>query len=76
LRHGGRDAERRHDADPIADASEARRADPEGTRLLCLFLGRELGLPWATKLDPQRLPTGSKHRWVGRSKEGLLVLRP
>lgn len=40
---------------------------------LCLKLGRELDLPWATKLDAQRLPTGSG-RWVGRSKEGLLVL--
>jgi hypothetical protein len=42
---------------------------------LCLTLGRELGLPWATKLDPNRLPTGSDKRWVGRSKEGLLVLK-
>jgi hypothetical protein len=42
---------------------------------LCLTLGGELGLPWATKLDPKRLPTGTR-RWVGRSKEGLLVLRP
>lgn len=43
---------------------------------LCLSLGRELGLPWAAKLDPERLPTGSRQRWVGRSKEGLLVLKP
>ena len=42
---------------------------------LCLTLGRELGLPWAGKLDPKRLPTGSEQRWVGRSKEGLLVLK-
>lgn len=42
---------------------------------LCLTLGRELGLPWATKLDPNGLPTGSNQRWVGRSKEGLLVLK-
>jgi len=42
---------------------------------LCLTLGRELGLPWAAKLDPDRLPTGSDKRWVGRSKEGLLVLK-
>jgi hypothetical protein len=41
---------------------------------LCLTLGRELGLPWAAKLDPKKLPTGSRQRWVGRSKEGLLVL--
>jgi hypothetical protein len=43
---------------------------------LCLTLGRELGLPWAAKLDATRLPTGSTQRWVGRSKEGLLVLKP
>jgi hypothetical protein len=43
---------------------------------LCLTLGRELGLPWGKKLDPSQLPTGSRQRWVGRSKEGLLVLRP
>lgn len=42
---------------------------------LCLTLGRELNLPWAAKLDPKGLHTGSKHRWVGRSKEGLLVLK-
>ena len=42
---------------------------------LCLTLGRELDLPWASKLDPKRLPTGSAQRWVGRSKEGLLVLK-
>jgi hypothetical protein len=42
---------------------------------LCLMLERELNLPWAAKLDPQRLPTGSDRRWVGRSKEGLLVLK-
>lgn len=43
---------------------------------LCLALGRELDLPWARKLDPKRLPTGSDKRWVGRSREGLLVLKP
>ena len=42
---------------------------------LCLTLGRDLDLPWASKLDPKRLPTGSGQRWVGRSKEGLLVLK-
>lgn len=43
---------------------------------LCLTLGQELALPWAAKLDPEPLPTGSDKRWVGRSKEGLLVLKP
>ena len=42
---------------------------------LCLTLGRELDLPWAAKLDPKLLPTGSAQRWVGRSTEGLLVLK-
>lgn len=42
---------------------------------LCLTLGRELNLPWVAKFDPKRLPTGSDRRWVGRSKEGLLVLK-
>jgi len=42
---------------------------------LCLMLGRELDLPWAATLDPTLLPTGSQQRWVGRSKEGLLVLK-
>jgi hypothetical protein len=34
-----------------------------------------MGLPWAAKLDPKGLPTGSQQRWVGHSKEGLLVLK-
>jgi hypothetical protein len=42
---------------------------------LCLTLGRELNLPWAAKLDPKRLRTGSHQRWVGHTKEGLLVLK-
>jgi hypothetical protein len=42
---------------------------------LCLTLGRELRLPWAAKLDSKLLPTGSAQRWVGRSTEGLLVLK-
>jgi hypothetical protein len=43
---------------------------------LCLQLGRELALPWATKLDPAQLPTGSDRPWVSRSGDGLLVLKP
>jgi hypothetical protein len=43
---------------------------------LCLMLGRELALPWAAKLDPKKLPTGSAGRWVGRTNDGLLVLKP
>jgi hypothetical protein len=43
---------------------------------LCLQLGPELSLPWAAKLDSKTLPTGSKRAWVGRSADGLLVLKP
>ena len=43
---------------------------------LCLELGRELSLPWSAKLDPTQLPTGSDRRWVSRSDDGLLVLKP
>ena len=43
---------------------------------LCLQLGRELSLPWVTKLDPATLPTGSKRPWVSKSADGLLVLKP
>ena len=43
---------------------------------LCLQLGREASLPWAAKLDPAMLPTGSDRPWVSRSTDGLLVLKP
>jgi Transcriptional regulator, AbiEi antitoxin, Type IV TA system/Transcriptional regulator, AbiEi antitoxin N-terminal domain len=43
---------------------------------LCLQLGRERSLPWAAKLDPAQLPTGSDRPWVSRSADGLLVLKP
>ena len=43
---------------------------------LCLQLGREASLPWAAKLDPATLPTGSDRPWVSRSADGLLVLKP
>ena len=43
---------------------------------LCLQLGRELALPWAAKLDPAQLPTGSDRRWVSRTDDGLLILKP
>lgn len=43
---------------------------------LCLQLGRDSFLPWAAKLDPTQLPTGSDRPWVSRLPEGLLVLRP
>lgn len=43
---------------------------------LCLQLGRELKLNWASKLDAKKLPTGSDRPWVSKSKHGLLVLKP
>lgn len=43
---------------------------------LCLQWGRELSLPWASKLKSKELPTGSKRPWVSRSGDGLLVLKP
>lgn len=43
---------------------------------LCLQLGRELKLPWASKLDARKLPTGSDRAWVSKSMDGLLVLKP
>lgn len=43
---------------------------------LCLQLGREASQPWAAKLDPATLPTGSNRPWVSRSADGLLVLKP
>jgi len=43
---------------------------------LCLQLGRELSMPWAEKLDAETMPKGSRRRWVAKSKNGLLVLKP
>lgn len=43
---------------------------------LCLQLGRERSLPWAAKLNPGELPTGSDRPWVSRSGDDLLVLKP
>ena len=42
---------------------------------LCLQFGRELSLPWAARLNPSELPTGSDRPWVSRSADGLLVLK-
>lgn len=43
---------------------------------LSLHLGHELQMPWALKLDPRTLPTGSARPWVSKSKgNGLLVLK-
>ncbi|EQD38330.1 hypothetical protein B2A_11504, partial [mine drainage metagenome] len=43
---------------------------------LCLQLGRELSQPWVGKLDPSQFPKGSNRPWVGRSRDGPLVLKP
>lgn len=53
-----------------------KRCTSVKTVRLCLQFGRELSLPWATKLDTTDLPTGSDKAWVSRSAEGLLVLKP
>lgn len=42
---------------------------------LCLQLGRELALPWMTQLNPAKLPTGGTRPWVGRTQQGLLILK-
>lgn len=74
------------EARELAESSYSLRADALRELLqhctsvktvrLCLQLGRELSLPWATKLDPTQLPTGSSRAWVSRSTDGLLVLKP
>lgn len=53
-----------------------RRCTSVKTVRLCLQLGREASVPWAAKLDPATLPTGSGRPWVSRSADGLLVLKP
>ncbi len=53
-----------------------KRCTSVKTVRLCLMLGRELSLPWATKLDPKALPRGSARPWISKSKDGLLVLKP
>ncbi|MBV8977369.1 MAG: type IV toxin-antitoxin system AbiEi family antitoxin domain-containing protein [Alphaproteobacteria bacterium] len=53
-----------------------RRCTSVKTVRLCLQLGKEGSLPWAAKLKPDKLPTGSNRRWVSRSADGLLVLKP
>ncbi|MGH7489725.1 MAG: type IV toxin-antitoxin system AbiEi family antitoxin domain-containing protein, partial [bacterium] len=52
-----------------------KRCTSVKTVRLCLQLGKEGSLPWAAKLDPTKLPTGSNRPWVSRSAEGLLVLK-
>jgi len=53
-----------------------KRCTSVKTVRLCLQLGRESSLPWAQKLNPAELPTGSARPWVARSSGGLLVLKP
>jgi hypothetical protein len=42
---------------------------------LCMKLGNELKLPWASKLNRAELPMGSARPWVSRSSDGLLILK-
>lgn len=53
-----------------------KRCTSVKTVRLSLLLGGELSLPWAKKLNPAQLPTGSKKPWVSRSRDGLLILKP
>lgn len=53
-----------------------KRCTSVKTVRLCLQLGRQQSQPWASKLDPTQLPTGSDRPWVSRSGDGLLVLKP
>ncbi len=43
---------------------------------LFLMLSRELELPHLRKLDLKKIPTGSKSRWVVKTKGTTLVLKP
>jgi hypothetical protein len=60
-----------------ADAMQEllQRCTSVKTVRLCLQLGKESSLPWAAKLNPAKLPTGSNKPWVSRSADGLLVLK-
>lgn len=53
-----------------------KRCTSVKTVRLCLHLGRELTLPWASKLNAKALPTGSDRPWVSKSQHGMLVLKP
>jgi hypothetical protein len=52
-----------------------RSCESVKTVRLCMKFGNELGLPWASKLDPTELPLGSARPWVSRSPDGLLILK-
>ncbi len=67
-------AERRRRAPATAGSARTRgrRLQPARRRAA----RREASAPWAAKLDPATLPTGSDRAWVSRSAEGLLVLKP
>lgn len=43
---------------------------------LFLMLAKEANLPVLSKINKRKLPTGSRARWVGKTKSGLLVLKP
>lgn len=61
-------------ADVLTDL--LKRCTSVKTVRLCLTLARELSLPWAAKLDPAALPTGSARPWISKAKDGrLLVLK-
>lgn len=43
---------------------------------LFLTLARELNMPYLSKLDTKKLPTGSKSRWVVKVGDEILSLKP
>ena len=73
------------EAQELAESTYSMRADVMQELLqrctsvktvrLCLQLRKESSLPWAAKLNPAKLPTGSSKPWVCRSADGLLVLK-
>ena len=56
--------------------SSRRKSRNGRTVRLCLQVGRKFDLPWVKKLAGIDLPKGGRSRWVARSKDGLLVLKP
>jgi len=62
------------DATMISVALLREHPLPRHPRFLVLNWAFEL--PWASALDVGKLPTGSKSRWVARSRDGTIVLKP
>lgn len=73
-------------ATEFAELSDRLRANPLENLLkycrsvktirLCLHFGTVLELPWIHDLDRSVIHTGSDSAWVGKTADGLLVLKP